>query len=563
MLYLPKPHSCHLQWHITEKCNFRCTHCYLNEDYIKQELSTEECFAVVDNYVDFCKKTDIKHNRNISLTGGEPILKKDWWTILEYIGNYKKRGFVDKICVMTNGSTVDDNIIKRYISLGVNYMQISVEGMEEINNQIRGKGNFEKAINGAKMIIKNGVPLSFSLTLTKKNKQDVESLARLAAEIGVRGMGVGRIVPIGMGAQMKELMLTPQETKEWFLECEGINERFRRDNINFRVDFHCSDGMYQALRPGANSPQTIHGCSTPFDVFTLLPNGDVVPCRRLPIVVGNIKKQSFMEIHYSSNKIWNLKNWENRADVCKTCDSLNQCRGGGMCIAYGYFGTPYAPDPDCWKAFPDGFSKKEYQEEPDSDKITYFKRYINNLRFDLNPILEEEKKKKIRKIKIDKIGKVKDSEIDVLVFDLEEKDLNVDSGNKIIKFLHGLEERKVNFRIGQKLPPCIFDVQSIKEFKFKMPNNCYECSNMFHLENKRIIFCNDRKGPDLKFMNSAEQIGEYVNLLKDYDEPAYFKKCQTCVHKIRGTCFYLKNCRLKPKEPKEDLKLIQVTACGC
>jgi len=234
-----------------------------------------------------------------------------------------------------------------------------------------------------------------------------------------------------------------------------------------------------------------------------------------------------------------------------------------MCIAYGYFGSAYAPDPDCWKAFPDGFSKKEYEKEPNSEKITYFKRYINNLRFDLNPLLEEEKNKKIRKIKIEKINKVKDSEIDVLIFDLEERDLNLETGRKIIDFLNGLEKRNVKFRIGQKLPPCIFDMQSTKEFKFKTPTNCFECPNNFHIENKRIIFCNDRQGPDLKFMNNKEQIEEYMNLLKEYDKPALFNKCKTCVHKIRGTCFYLKNCRLKPKEPKEEIKQVEITACRC
>ncbi|MBC8500786.1 MAG: radical SAM protein [Nanoarchaeota archaeon] len=563
MLYLPKPHSCHLQWHVTEKCNFQCTHCYLNEDYIKQELSTEECYKVVDNFVDFCKKTDIKQNRNLTLTGGEPILKKDWWKILEYISDYKKRGLIDRFYIMTNGSTVTDSIIKKYVELGVNYMQISIEGMEKINDEIRGKGNFQKAINGAKIIIQNGIPLSFSLTLTKKNTNDVESLARLAASIGVGGLGVGRIVPIGMGAQMKELMLTPKETREWYLECERINERLRKDGLNFRVDYHCSDGMYQSIRPDANNPQTNHACSTPFDVFTLLPNGDVVPCRRLPIVVGNFREKSFLEIHYSSNKIWNLKNWENRAEECKTCNSLRDCKGGGMCIAYGYFGTPYAPDPDCWKAFGEHLSTKKYSN-PNSNKVTYFKRYINNLRFDLEPVSKEQINRKIRRVKIDKLDKVKDNEVDILIFYFEEQDLNTETGAKILSFLKDLKKRGVKFEIGHTLPPCVSDTQTLKDFRLKTPTNCYDCPSLFHLEsNKRIVFCNDRKGPDLKFMNNRDQIWEYKELLKDYDEPNFFKQCKTCVYRIRGTCYYLKNCRLKHRKLKEEIKTVKATMCSC
>ena len=562
MLYLPKPHSCHLQWHVTEKCNFKCTHCYLNEEYIKNELSTEESLRVVDQFIDFCEKTDIKQNRNITLSGGEPILKKDYWKILEYISKYKEQGLIDRFYVMTNGSTVNDKIMQRYVDLGVNYMQISVEGMEEINDEIRGEGNFKKAIEGAKTILRHGMPLSFSLTVTKKNIQDIEPLARLAASIGVGGLGVGRIVPIGMGKQMKELMLTPEETREWYLECERINQRLQQEGINFRVDFHCSDGIYNSIRPGAVTPQTQHGCSAPFDVFTLLPNGDIVPCRRLPIVAGNIREQSFFETYYSSNKLWNLKNWDNRSEECKSCDYMKECRGAGKCIAYGYFGTPYAPDPSCWHSF-EGFSEKKYDKEKDSDKITYFKRYINNLRFDLPPVPDEKVKQKIRKVKVDKLDKVKDEEVDILEFELEEKDLKPETGKKIKTLLEGLKDRGVDFEIGHPLPPCIFDRVDKAKFNFETPNNCKDCPSLFKVEKGQIVFCNGRKGPDLKFMDNEDQIWEYRELLKDYESPKYFDKCKDCKHRIRGTCYYIKNCSLQPNRPDEEVKKVKATMCSC
>ena len=444
-----------------------------DREYLKNELTTEECLRVVDNWIDYCKKLNITQNRNMTLTGGEPILRKDWWKILEYISEYKKKGLMDRFYVMTNGSTVTDEIIKRYLELGVNYMQISVEGTEKVNDEIRGKGNFKKAIEGAKIILKNGMPLSFSLTLTRKNLHEVEPLARVAASIGITGMGVGRIVPIGAGKQMQDLMLTAEETKEWYLEAERINQRLKNDGINFRVDYHCSDGLYNTIRPGANSPQTNHACSTPFDVFTMLPNGDVVPCRRLPIVMGNIKKDTFLEIYYAKNKMWELKNWDNQSDECKSCDSIKVCHGSGKCIAYGYFGTPYAPDPGCWHTFK-GFSDKKYKKEMDEETITYFKRYIANLRSDLSPLDLKETKRKKRFIKINKLDKVKKSEIDYLMFDLEEQDLNEKTGEKIITFLKKLQDEKVDFTLGRPLPPCILNQEIIKELvKFKSFKNCH------------------------------------------------------------------------------------------
>ncbi|MBU1849542.1 MAG: radical SAM protein [Nanoarchaeota archaeon] len=552
--YLPTPHSCHLQWHVTEKCNFHCTHCYLTEEYLKNELSTEECLKIVDMWVDYCKKLGITQHRNLTLSGGEPILKKDWWKILEYVSEYKKKGLINRFYIMTNGSTVTDEIIKRYLSLGVNYMQISVEGMEKVNDEIRGKGNFKKAVEGAKIILKNGMPLSFSLTLTKKNIGEVEPLARFAATLGIGGLGTGRIVPIGGGSQMKDLTLTPEETREWYLEVEKINERLRRDKINFQVDYHCSDSLYNTIRPDAarTNPQTGHGCSTPFDVFTLMPNGDVFPCRRLPILIGNVKETTFVEMYYASNKMWQLKNWNNSADECQNCNYLKICRGSGKCIAFGYFGTPHAPDPGCWYLF-NGFPKKKYPKEKDEDKITYFQRYIKNLRFDLEPLDLKETKRKMRIINLNKLDKVKENEIDLISFEFEEKDLNINTGERISRFLEQLEEKKISFQIAKPLPPCIFDLKTQKQFgKYNLPKNCLKCPSLFRLEGKRIILCDGRKGPDYKYMNNQEQIWEFFEMMKEYDEPTFFNKCKTCIHKMRGTCYFIHNCTLKPLKPFEN-----------
>ncbi|UCD07644.1 MAG: 4Fe-4S cluster-binding domain-containing protein, partial [Candidatus Aenigmatarchaeota archaeon] len=78
-----KPRSFHLQWHITERCNFRCKHCYIKGS--KKELSTRELFMILRQYIDMIRIWELDKNKRamkLSLSGGEPLLRKDFFKLL-------------------------------------------------------------------------------------------------------------------------------------------------------------------------------------------------------------------------------------------------------------------------------------------------------------------------------------------------------------------------------------------------------------------------------------------------------------------------------------------------
>ena len=77
-----------MQWHLTDNCDQACKHCYIyqNTNYLKEskrELSFEEARFAVDNFVSFCIKMNCAPR--ISITGGDPILYKNFWEIISYI----------------------------------------------------------------------------------------------------------------------------------------------------------------------------------------------------------------------------------------------------------------------------------------------------------------------------------------------------------------------------------------------------------------------------------------------------------------------------------------------
>ena len=164
------PKSFKLQWHITERCNFRCKHCY-QENYDTPEINLGQMEEILQQFVDLLKKWKIPSSlASLAITGGEPFLYKDFYPFLakvyKYSGNYKWG-------LMSNGSFVDRENIKILKLFKINDFQVSLEGLEENNDKIRGKGNFQKTIEALKILIKGGIHASVSLTITKENINDI------------------------------------------------------------------------------------------------------------------------------------------------------------------------------------------------------------------------------------------------------------------------------------------------------------------------------------------------------------------------------------------------------
>lgn len=84
------------------------------------------------------------------------------------------------------------------------------------------------------------------------------------------------------------------------------------------------------------------------NIFT---NGDILTCRRFPVVLGNALKDTLLDVHFSSNKLWTFRNLNNAHPLCKKCPEFRFCLGGAKCVSYAYFRNDSVPDPQCWRIF--------------------------------------------------------------------------------------------------------------------------------------------------------------------------------------------------------------------
>lgn len=329
-----KPKTFHLQWHITEKCNLRCKHCYQDPLFLKNELEIQKLIQILENFIIQIKKWKLqKETVRISFTGGEPFIRNDFFKLLQKC--YENQDLF-QYGILTNGVLLDEKIAKQLKSFGVSYVQISLEGMEKINDSIRGKGVFKKIIKVVKILKKESLLINFSMTVSKANLKDIPKVLNLSQKLKVP-IGIRRLVPCGRGEEMKNYILTPLEIRKlwhYFLKLQ-------------RFGLGCEDGMlvqdFFNYRPGE--------CSAGYVSFTVLPNGDVYPCRRLAIYSGNLLKESFETIYYSSKTFQKLRNMNNINDVCYICPYFEKCHGGAKCMAFSYFQNEFSPDPQCWRLF--------------------------------------------------------------------------------------------------------------------------------------------------------------------------------------------------------------------
>ncbi|MDD3159899.1 MAG: radical SAM protein [Candidatus ainarchaeum sp.] len=343
-LFIPKGFI--FQWHITERCNLKCKHCY-QDSILSKELSFEKLVEIlnqIEKATDFWKsKRPIefrnKFRPNITLTGGEPFIREDIFDLLDEI---KKRNKF-RIAILSNGIMITKEIAKKLKKYNLDFFQISLDGLEETHDLIRGKGNFKNAINGIKLLTKEKIPVMISFTANKKNYKEITELTKLTKKLKVFKFWSDRFIPEGKGKEITDLTLNKLDTKEY---CETLRlakkettNFFSKSNVFMQrsLQFLCGGEYYS--------------CGAGKTVTAILPNGDLMPCRRLNLKTENLFKKPFLEIFYKNKKFKEIRE-EISSKLfdyvdCKNCIYFSKCKGGSKCLSYA-IAKKFKKDPGCW-----------------------------------------------------------------------------------------------------------------------------------------------------------------------------------------------------------------------
>jgi len=344
---IPKLFNC--QWHITERCNWRCKFCYQSE-HPAQDLSLAELITILDKYMNLIAKWKIPSGRaRLMITGGEPFVRQDFFQFLEEVSKrQKKYGF--EWGLLSNGSFVDEEKIIKLKELGIKSYQVSMEGMKEKTDDLMGQGCFDKVVRAIKLLVAAEIPVAVSLTLTKKNVKEVFDLVRFCDKLGVNVLGTRRLIPWGRGKELEEYMLSPKELKDYYLKVVEINKNLARKKKKLRIGIGCESAIFnEEILADPDTDMSLNLCGVSNGrCITIMANGDLMHCRRLPIVMGNALKDDLEEFWYSK-PMQDLRSLGNLDPVCKKCKNFVNCLSGARCITYAYSGKLADPDVQCWR----------------------------------------------------------------------------------------------------------------------------------------------------------------------------------------------------------------------
>ncbi|AAB91253.1 TIGR04053 family radical SAM/SPASM domain-containing protein [Archaeoglobus fulgidus] len=359
-------------WELTRACMLACKHCRAKAIRKRHpdELTTEECFNVIDQLSEFNPKP------LLIITGGDPLMRDD---VTEIISHAAEKGF--RVAIAFSGTEkATEEKLRELKEAGVARVAVSIDGSdEEKHDSFRGvRGTFRMSMMAIENAKKAGLPFQINTTVTRENIEDLPNIARLCLELGAVMWDVFFVVPTGRAKA--EMMPTPQQFEDvlcWLYDLSkktGLNVKSSAATHLRRIELMRDRGempavgelYYRLLERIEDFPEGEgivvaggHGKSLSTDgirraigitdgrgMFFISHIGEVYPSGFLPIVAGNVRNTSLKEIYYSSEIFVNLRDPDRLKGKCGRCEYRKIC-GGSRARAYAVHGDYLAEEPCC------------------------------------------------------------------------------------------------------------------------------------------------------------------------------------------------------------------------
>ncbi len=342
-------------WNITRRCNLKCVHCYAHAKDMKfeNELSFEEGKNLINDLADF--KAPV-----ILFSGGEPFMRDDLPLLAEYA---VKKGM--RAVISTNGTLITENKAKLLRDIGLSYVGISLDGMENINDSFRGvKGAFEAALKGIENCKKAGIKVGLRFTINKRNAGEIRNIFELLEERDIPRICFYHLVYAGRGSNLIKEDLNHKETRETvdliINLTKDLHDRGKQKEV-LTVDNH-ADGPYLYLRLLKENPERAEETLELLKMNEGNNSGRGIGCISWD---GEVYADQFWRHHSFGNitnrlfsEIWNdlseplMKKLKNKKIYikgrCAACKWLDICGGNFRVRAEAATGDLWAPDPACY-----------------------------------------------------------------------------------------------------------------------------------------------------------------------------------------------------------------------
>ncbi len=342
-------------WNMTQACNLKCVHCYAHavEKAKGKELTTEEARSMIDDLAEFGAPV-------ILFSGGEPLMRRDLIPLAHYAVDRGMRAVIS-----TNGTLITKEKAKELKDVGLSYVGVSLDGMEEVNDRFRGKkGAFEEAMAGMRNCQDVGLKVGLRFTVNRMNVDEVPRIFDLIEELNIPRVCFYHLVYAGRGSELVTEDLSHEDTRRIVdLIINRTKEMFDRGISKevLTVDNH-ADGPYLYLRmerednPRAKEVLDLlkmnEGNSSGRGIGCISWDGSVHADQFWRShSFGNILERPFSQIWTDLSDPLMAKLKEKKKHVkgrCAACRWLDVCAGNFRVRAEAVTGDLWAPDPACY-----------------------------------------------------------------------------------------------------------------------------------------------------------------------------------------------------------------------
>lgn len=271
-----------IAWQINSECNLGCLHCCEEAGHsMPDEMNKEEIFRFLEQIVE-------EKIPYVAFSGGEPLLHPYFFEMCAYL---RRNGVSLKI--ETNGEFIDQKTADRLAELKFRSVQVSLDGATApTHEKLRLAGDWVKAVDACRLLIKKGVTTEVVFVPTKFNIHETGDLIDLAGSLGVYGVYTGKIMRIGRAAKNWDILNpSDQEYEKFFAVLEKKTEQYKG---KMKVYYYPYD-VLEELKYRLECPSAS---------LLVIPNGKVKLIGPLPFICGDLKKQSLAEVWHDYQLAW-------------------------------------------------------------------------------------------------------------------------------------------------------------------------------------------------------------------------------------------------------------------
>jgi len=357
-----------MNWMITGKCNYNCLHCFNAADAtpLMSEFTLEEAERLLDE----AEKCGI---HAFTITGGEPMLHKNFFEILETI--YRHKMFVEEL--NTNGYFIDQKALDRMKAIGCYpLIKISFDGVGHHDWLRNKKGAEEDAIRAIRLCVENGFRVKAQTNVHRWNLDTMLPTLKLLESIGVYETRIIRTTEVprwNQNAKGATLELDEYFDEMLKLISEYIKEEHRMivdiwqlmtvipDKKSYRIrSVECGIGEYR---------DSIPVCRGNRGMVAVSANGNVFPCMQMSgyyeaenDILGNVKTDGLQPLlqagKYLSEVCTTVGTLAQKNTVCGDCLYFKHCVGGCRAIALTLTGDKMGVDLSKCLFFKKGYYEK-------------------------------------------------------------------------------------------------------------------------------------------------------------------------------------------------------------